>query len=104
MAFSDDDIDAIVATGQLSDPAAAAYLAQCLRQRRDKIGKAYFGKVLPLDRFRIEDARLVWDDLARKHDLGGVDDARVAWSAYDNAGGTKKPLPALPNVEPKSSR
>ena len=63
MAFTDGDIRAIVSTGQYSDPAAAAWLAECLIERRNRIGRAYLGRVLPLDNFRIENGELAFDDL-----------------------------------------
>lgn len=93
MAFRDEEIDAVVGTGQLSDPAAAAYLAECLRHRRNKIGQAYFTKVLPFDRFRVESGRLVWDDLGKAHNLG-VSNTQVQWSRFDNAKNVKTALPA----------
>lgn len=85
MAFRDEDIAAIVSTGQLSDPKAAAYIEECLRKRRDKIGKAYFAKVLPLDRFRVADGKLMWEDLSSEMEAGGVADVRVQWMRFDNA-------------------
>ena len=48
-AFSDDEIRAIVETGEYSDPRAADWITECLIKRRDKIADAWFGKVLPLD-------------------------------------------------------
>ena len=83
MAFTDEDIRAIVSTGQYSDPAAAAWLAECLIERRNRIGRAYLGRVLPLDNFRVENGQLafddleatVWPDLAA-HVHGGVVHAR----------------------------
>jgi hypothetical protein len=89
MAFRDDEIKALVGTGQLSDPQAADYLVECLRERRTKIGRIYFAKVLPFDRFRIDGGRLAWDDLAKMHDLGGVEDVKVQWSRFDNNTGAK---------------
>ena len=84
MAFRDEDIAAVVSAGQFSDPKASAYVEECLRKRRDKIGKAYFAKVLPLDRFRVADGKLAWDDLGRDSDQGGVGDVRVQWHRFDN--------------------
>ena len=51
MAFSDDDIRAIVELAQYSDPEAEQWLVTCLQKRRDKIGMEYFRRVLPLDDF-----------------------------------------------------
>jgi hypothetical protein len=97
MAFRDDEIKAIVSTGQYSDPQAAEYLVECLRERRNKIGKAYFAKVLPFDRFRIEDNRLAWDDLAKIHGFGGVEGVNVQWSRFDNKTSAKTALSGATN-------
>lgn len=51
MSFRDDDLGAIIDAGRLSDPEARDYLLQTLIARRDKIGRYWFSKVNPLDRF-----------------------------------------------------
>ncbi|MCC6391347.1 MAG: hypothetical protein IT167_12160 [Bryobacterales bacterium] len=91
-AFTDDEIRAIVGTGELSDKEAEAYLLQCLIERRNKIGKTYFAKVLPFDQFRLDDGRLRWVDLGAK--LGYYPRAQVdiQWSRFDNGRQTKSPL------------
>ena len=43
-AFTDEEIRAIVQTGEYSDPRAADWIADCLIQRRDKIAAAWLGK------------------------------------------------------------
>ena len=58
MTFTDDDIRALVQAGEYSDPRAAEWLSECLIRRRDKIGRAFFSDVLPLEEFKIEDGRL----------------------------------------------
>ncbi len=63
MAFTDDDIRAIVETGRFSDPRTVDYLTKTLAARRDKIGRAFFSKVLSLDRFRVENGELRFEDL-----------------------------------------
>jgi len=92
MAFSDEEIRAIVKTGGYTDSRAEQWIADCLITRRDKIGKAYFAKVLPLDRFEIKDNRLVFDDLAVKYKLIASRDYTVQWSQFDNATEKKTPL------------
>ena len=57
-AFTDDEIRAIVATGELSDPRASDWIAECLIKRRDKIAAAWFPKVLPLNNFHVADGKL----------------------------------------------
>jgi hypothetical protein len=53
MGFSDDDLAAIVKTAQISDPAAEAHLIDVLAARRDTVGRYWFARINPLDRFRI---------------------------------------------------
>jgi hypothetical protein len=91
--LDDDQIRAIVKTGQISDPAADEYLVNCLIQRRDKIGKTFFAKVLPLDLFAVRDGELVFEDLAKKHGLGAAGPPlKVSWPRFDNETEQKTPL------------
>src|SRR6185436_16341487 len=53
VAIRNEEIRAVVGSARYSDSAAAAWLSECLIERRDKIGRAIFKKVLPLDRFAI---------------------------------------------------
>ena len=53
MSFSDEDLRAIVETGRISNPAAEDHLIDVLRKRRDKIGRYWFARINPLDRFRV---------------------------------------------------
>ncbi len=68
MAFSDDDIRAIVSEAKMSDPQAEAYLVKTLMERRDKVGRYWFARMNPIDKFRFEteDKRLTlaFNDLA----------------------------------------
>ncbi len=84
MAFSDEDLQALVSTGQYSDPAAAAWIARCLAERRDRIGQAYFPKVLPLDHFQVENGELTFDDLAVSHGFAPQRNYRAIWYRFDN--------------------
>ncbi|HEY3444006.1 MAG TPA: hypothetical protein VGK29_24850 [Paludibaculum sp.] len=67
MAFTDADIRALVETGQYSRPETVEYLTRTLAERRDKIGRTYFTRVLAVDNFRIEGDALRFDDLAVRH-------------------------------------
>ncbi|MGI9301851.1 MAG: hypothetical protein ACR2RB_03965 [Gammaproteobacteria bacterium] len=51
--FTDEDIETIVRTGEFSDPRAERHVADVLKGRRDKIGRYYFNKINPLDRFKL---------------------------------------------------
>ena len=65
-AITDEEIRAMVRTGELSDPKAEAWLNECLIKRRDKIAKAFLPKLLPIDRFRVENGRLAFDEIGPK--------------------------------------
>jgi len=52
MSFSDKEIAAIVKTGKLTSPLAEEYLTKVLIERRDKIGKHWFSRINPIDKFR----------------------------------------------------
>ncbi|HJR53349.1 MAG TPA: hypothetical protein VJ982_06505 [Gemmatimonadota bacterium] len=70
MSFTDAQLDAAVAAGQYSDPAAVSYLLRGLKERRDATGRYWFRRVSPLDAPRIESGALVFDDLWIRH-FGG---------------------------------
>jgi hypothetical protein len=84
MAFSDDEIRAIVQTGQYSKP-AEDWITSCLIERRNRIGRMYFSRVLPLDRFRVEDNTLAFDDLAVARGFSTARSYEIEWHRFDNA-------------------
>ncbi len=99
MAFSDEEIRAIVHTGRYSDEGAADWIADTLIDRRDHIGKAFFDKVLPLENLRVEENVLQYDDLGVEYRLRQETRYRISWSLFDNRRSLKTPLL---NVEGKS--
>jgi hypothetical protein len=62
--FSDAQIAAAVDAAKYEDPRAREYLVRSLIARRDKIARHWFGRVAPLDFFRIQDGGLRFQDLA----------------------------------------
>jgi hypothetical protein len=62
MAFTDEDVTTIVRTGGLTDPKAEQYLIRTLIERRNKIGRYYFSRVLPIDNFTLDSDTLRFDD------------------------------------------
>ena len=54
MSFSDEDLAAIVETGRISNPEAEAHLLDLLKRRRDKIGRYWFERINPVDRFEVD--------------------------------------------------
>ncbi len=55
MSFSDEDLKAIVETAQISNSDAETHLLEILKKRRDKVGRYWFDKVNPLDRFVVSE-------------------------------------------------
>ena len=84
MAFTDEQIQAIVAEAHYSEPSDEEALVEYLIARRDRIGQTYFGRVLPLDGFRVEDDTLLFDDLAVRYDIAVQRDYPIRWSRFDN--------------------
>jgi hypothetical protein len=84
MWFTDEEIRAVVKTGEYSDSRAEEWMAECLIERRYKIGKAYFSASLPLDRFRVEQGRLAFDDLGVSSGFTPPRNYTVLWSSFDN--------------------
>ena len=93
MAFTDEQIGAIVGEARYSDPADEAALVEYLIQRRHRIGQTYFERVLPLDRFRVEEDRLVFDDLGVLHGISAARNYPVRWSRFDNSTEEHVPFP-----------
>ena len=92
MAFSDEAISAIVKEAKFTDQYAEDLLTDYLIKRRDKIGEAYFAKVLPLDEFGVSQGRLEFEDLQIKYGLTGDRDYQVQWSGFDNGSEAHTPI------------
>ena len=99
MGFTDDDIRAIVETVRFTDPRATEYLIATLAKRRNKIGQAYFSKVLPLDHFHVERDKLLFDDLAVNYGFREGQSYKVCWSLFDNANQKHQLIPDSSSVE-----
>lgn len=85
--FTDDVIRAVVATGQISDPEASAYLVDTLIKRRDKCIRYWIRQTNPLDRFAVsaDGSEVTFDNAAIR---AGAADGKVSykaqWFALDN--------------------
>jgi hypothetical protein len=84
MAFRDEQIRAIVEEGKFSDPRVVDYITKTLESRRDAIGRAWFQQVLPLEGFRIENDRLVFDDLAVQYGFSTTRHYQLSWFVWHN--------------------
>jgi hypothetical protein len=92
MAFTDADIRAIVELAQYSDPRATDYMVKTLAERRDKIGRAYFTRLLALDEFAVQGGELRWQDLAVRHGYVPARKVQISWSRFNNAARTHEAL------------
>ena len=92
VAFSDDDIRAIVKTAEYSDPGTAEWVAKCLMERRDKIGRHFLDQVLPLENFRVESGQLRFDDLAVLRDYSPAREYKLQWFEFRNSQNEMIPL------------
>jgi hypothetical protein len=86
-AFTDEEIKAIVSTGQYSDPAAENWVAKCLIERRRKIVDTFLSGTAALDRFEVRDGSLEWAYAGRNATVPAI-----RWSVYDNRTGGRRLL------------
>ncbi|HEU4689641.1 MAG TPA: hypothetical protein VFS23_14805 [Vicinamibacterales bacterium] len=84
MAFTDEEIRAIVQTGQYSKE-AEDWITAALIERRNRIGRAFFARVLPLDGFRVTPNALEFDDLNVTYGFTPARTYEVEWYGFDNA-------------------
>jgi len=107
-AISDDMIKAAVTEAKFGDPAAEAFLAKAISDRRLRILQAFLPKVHPLVDFTITDGRLTYRNIAVEAAVADrVPGYRALWYTFDNAGDkatlvatteeTQSPLP-LPQM------
>jgi len=95
--FTNPMIEAIVATGELSDPAAARYLTDVIIKRRDKVVSYWITRTNPLDRFAVEPAiggaLLTFDNAAaRLQAAQPASSYQLRWKALDNQARNARPV------------
>lgn len=99
MSFKDSDIEAIVKTGEFTDPKDAETIAKTLMERRDLIGRYWFSQAAPLDSFDIEDGKLIFEDLAVKYGFEEVSQTTYHTDVFASSR-TKKKITSLNVTEP----
>ena len=85
MEFSDAQIQAIVEEGQFSNPGVTAYITRVLEKRRDAIGRAWYGRVLPLEDFAIAGQRLQFTDIGDPSGVRVHHAFHFDWFQFNNA-------------------
>ena len=84
MAFTDDDIRAIVEMAKYSDARSTEFMISTLVERRNRIGRTFFSKILPLDHFRLENGNLQFDDLAVLYGFQPPRQYGIQWFSFIN--------------------
>jgi len=94
MAFSDEMIRALVATGQYSDPSSARHLADVLSKRRDAIGRVYLTALNPIADPSLDvSGTLTFRNVAVEANFAQAPQAyRTNWFAFDNVTLESRPL------------
>jgi hypothetical protein len=94
MAFSDEMIHAIAATGRYTDESAPKLLADVLIQRRDKIGRAYLAALNPVVDVALDaDGVLTFENAAVEARVAEDPSAYVVtWASFDNTTGESAPI------------
>jgi hypothetical protein len=87
-------VQAIVRKAQYSDPRATDYIVGTLIKRRDKVLKAWLAGVNPLVNPRLSgDGILTFENAAAAAKVAPpAERYAIAWSAFDNATATHKPV------------
>jgi hypothetical protein len=90
MAFTDDDIRAVVQTGGLTDPQAEQYLIQTLIERRNKIGRYYLNQALAIDGFAVSENSVAFAHLPAQYQFAEQPKRyALSWFRFDNAKNVK---------------
>jgi hypothetical protein len=87
MAFTHEEIQAIAATGEYSNARALDYLVDTLEKRRDIVGRTFFSKVLPLDRFEVRNGELAFHNLSVDAGFAQPPRYQWEWAVFDNSSG-----------------
>lgn len=94
VAFTDEQIRAIVKTGQYSDLGAESWVIECLIKRRDKIARVYLNQVLAVDHFDVSGDELRFEDLAVRFGVAAARTYTSQWFRYDNDKNVRQPMPS----------
>ncbi len=94
MAFSDEDIRAMVSAGKLSSQDDAAYISSILIERRNLVAQYWFSQSAPLDDFQVQGGKLTFKDLAVQHQFVKAEERVYSAALLDTKGKKIKDLAA----------
>jgi hypothetical protein len=103
-AFTDEEIRAIVETAKMSDARAKEYLIRTMIERRDKIGRYWFERMNPLDKFRFEkspagEITLAFSDLAVDSKLANANETQYIYTiSYNKKGQHRQSVVESPSI------
>jgi hypothetical protein len=80
-AFTDDQIAAIVKTGEFTEPKTVDWITKCLIERRNKIANRYLRGPLAIDKFAVERQQLKFTNLVAGTNSSSLD---ISWAEFDN--------------------
>jgi hypothetical protein len=105
MKFTREELEAIVETGEYSDPENARYFLDVLVARQLKCGRFGINAINPLDEFRLREGALEFANLSERYGfVDGPTRYEIQWFAFDNDTGTRRELsPAATGSEARSS-
>jgi hypothetical protein len=93
MSFTPTELRAIVETGEYSRPEDTEYFLRILIERQIKCGRYGINGVNPLDRFRMTQDAVEFENISETYDFSsGTTKYRVQWFVYDNENDTTEAL------------
>ena len=93
MRFTREELEAIVETGEYSNPDHAAFLVDVLVERQQKCGRFGINVMNPIGELRIEEGRLDFTNLSEQYGFVEAETRyRMSWSSFDNLSGEHQRL------------
>ncbi len=99
MKFTDDDIRAMVKTGQYSNSEDVDYLVKILSERRDIIGRYWFSQASPLDQFDLSGSSLQFKNLAIEYGFDISESTTYHVAVVGKKGSKKKEITSFTTQE-----
>ena len=89
MRFTRHELEAIVETGEITDPEASRYFLETLIERQHKTARYYVSRLNPIDEFEVAAGSLRFVNLPERYGFAGPGTTyRCQWSVFDNRDGS----------------